>query len=147
MIKKLTFIFVIIFLMILLVVYASYKMNLQNLQQISEENAYYEAYLNKQVFGTDVLTVINKATNENVKNDILKDEKGFFIENDTNSIKIELNMLNNGEKATYQMETIQTVGTKGFIKNFNLIYFKCTQIEYHDKTKKVKKVVFEQLEE
>ena len=145
--KKLMIVIIMIFVIIILVIGVSYKMNLQNLQEIVQENKQYEAYLDKQIFGTDVITVINKATDENIKNNIAKDDKGFFIENDTNSIKVELVMLNQGEKATYQMETIKKVGTSGFIKNFNLIYFKCTNIEYHDQTKKVKKIVFEQLEE
>ena len=147
MLKKTIIVSAIIFFIILIVIYASYKINLKNLKDILQENSQYETYLNKQIFGTDVLTVINKATDENIKNGIPTDEKGFFIENDTNSIKVELKMLNNGEVLTYQMETIKKVGTSGFIKNFNLIYFKCTEIEYHEKTKQIKKITFEQIEE
>ena len=75
--------------------------------EIRRNNQEYEKYLNKEIFGTDVTTIINKAMDSNQKKGIEKDEKGFFIENDENSIKIELIMLNEGEKVTYQMETIR----------------------------------------
>lgn len=115
--------------------------------EIKKINQEYEIYLNKELFGTDVTTIINKAANSNEKNGIPKDEKGFFIENDTNSIKVEIIMLDEGNSTTYQMETIQKVGINRFIDNFNLINFKCTKIEYHSKTNLVSKIVFEQIEE
>ncbi len=121
--------------------------NYKQATEIKNINKQYEEYLNKELFGTDVTTVINKAINSNEKNNIEKDEKGFFIENDTNSIKVEIVMLNEEGKETYQMETIDKVGINQFINNFNLINFKCSNIEYHDKTKMVKKIVFEQIEE
>ena len=121
--------------------------NYKQATEIKNINKQYEEYLNKELFGTDVTTVINRAMNSNEKNKIEKDEKGFFIENDTNSIKVEIVMLNEEGKETYQMETIDKVGINQFINNFNLIIFKCSNIEYHDKTKMVKKIVFEQIEE
>ena len=33
-----------------------------------------------------------------------------------------------------------------FVKNFNVILFKCTNIEYHQKTGKISKLTFEQIE-
>lgn len=121
--------------------------NNTKLANIKENNQKYEIYLDKEVFGTDVTTVINKAIDDNEKREIPKDEKGFFIQNDTNSIKVELVMLNGESKETYQMETLNKVGLSGFIKNFNLINFKCSKIEYHNKTKLISKIVFEQIEE
>ena len=99
------------------------------------------------MFGTEVASVIHKATDHNLKHEIKQDEKGFFIPNETNSIKVEIKLQDEKELKTYQMETIQKVGTEGFIKNFNLIQFKCTNIEYHNQTKRVAKLVFEQIEE
>ncbi len=117
--------------------------NNTKLAKIKENNQKYEIYLDKEVFGTDVTTVINKAIDDNEKREIPKDEKGFFIQNDTNSIKVELVMLNGESKETYQMETLNKVGLSGFIKNFNLINFKCSKIEYHDKTKLISKIIFD----
>lgn len=121
--------------------------NNKNLSTIKRYNKQYEEYYQKKVYGTEVITLINKATNENVKNDVKKDEKGYFINNDLNSIKIEIKLLNDKKITTYQMETLTNVGLEGFIKNFNLIKFKCTNIKYHNDTKKVSKITFEQIEE
>lgn len=145
--KKTLIVFSIIFLSAVLIVSVSLVQNKENLITIQKENAEYEKYKEGQVFGTQVASLINKAINENLKNEVKQDEKGFFIENETNSVKIEIKLQNEKELKTYQMETIQKVGTDGFIKNFNLILFKCTNIEYHEQTKRVSKVVFEQIEE
>lgn len=145
--KKIILVFLMLLVVLILIISTSIMGNVRSLSEIKKQNEEYEMYLDKQVFGTQVLTVINKATNENMKNKILKDEKGFFIPNDTNSIGVEIQMLSEGKKSTYLMETIQKVGTQGFIKNFNLINFKCSKIEYHEQTKRVSKIIFEQIEE
>lgn len=121
--------------------------NYKTTVEIKKINQEYETYLNKELFGTDVTTIINKAANSNEKNEVPKDEKGFFIENDTNSIKVEIVMMDEEDTRTYQMETIQKVGINRFIDNFNLINFRCSKIEYHNKTKLVRKIVFEQIEQ
>lgn len=115
--------------------------------EIQKINKEYELYKDKELLGTDVTTAINKALDSNERNEIPKDEKGFYIENDTNSIKVEIVMYNEDEPKTYQMETIQKVGITGFINNFNLIDFTCSKIEYHEKTKMISKIIFEQVKE
>ena len=117
------------------------------MKKTQEQNQEYEIYLNKKIYGTDVITVINKATNQNNKNNVEKDKNGFFIENNENSIKVQLNLIYEQELVTYEMETLTKVGIEGFVKNFNTIRFKCVKIEYHESTKKVKTIVFEQIEE
>jgi preprotein translocase subunit SecG len=146
-VKKTIIIFCIIFFTILLVVCVSLTQNSENLATIKKENAVYEEYIDKTVFGTEVMTIINKAMNTNEKNNVEKDEDGFYINNNINSIQVELKLLSDSKLYTYQMETIQKVGKEGFIKNFNLILFKCTNIEYHESTKRVSKITFEQIEE
>ena len=47
---------------------------------------------------------------------------------------------------TYPMEEIHSNEIVKFVQNFNLIKFKCTSIEYHKKTGKVSKLIFEELE-
>lgn len=145
--KKTILIFSVFIFCILLVVCVSLGKNQENLIQVQKENAEYEQYKEKEVFGTEVVSIINKATNYNLKNEVEQDTKGFFIPNETNSIKIELKLFDGDNLKTYQMENIQKAGTEGFIQNFNLITFKCTNIEYHKQTKRVAKLVFEQLEE
>lgn len=113
--------------------------------EVKKINKEYETYLNKQILGLDVTSVINKAIDSNTKNEIQKDDKGFFIENNTNSIKVEVIIYNEEIPKTYKMETIEKAGMNGFIDNFNLIDFTCSKIEYHEKTNQVKKIIFEQV--
>ena len=145
--KKVIIILGIIFFCIILVIMVSLTKNKENLVSIQRENAIYEQYKDKQVFGTEVISMMNKATSQNIKNGIGQDEKGFFIENDSNSLKIEVKLRNEEDLKIYQMETIQKVGNEKFVQNFNLILFQCTNIEYHNQTKKIAKMVFEQMEE
>lgn len=145
--KKTIIIFSIIFCTILLVVYVSLTQNSRNIIDIQNENAEYEKYKDKELFGTEVASIINKVINENIKNGVIQDEKGLYISNNTNSINVEIKLKNEEELQTYKMETIAKVGTSGFVKNFNLILFKCTSIDYHKQTGRIAKIVFEQIEE
>lgn len=114
-------------------------------RKIIKYNLEYETYLNKEVLGTDVVSVMNKAINQNEKNNIQKDEKGYYIENNENSIKIYLKMIT--IEKTYPMEEFYNNGMVNFVQNFNLINFKCTSIEYHQRTGKIKQMIFEELAE
>lgn len=113
-------------------------------EAIKKENAQYEKYLNKEILGTELATLISKVTDQNEKNDIKKDEKGYYINNNENSIKIDLKMTT--VNRTYPMEEIYNNQIINFVQNFNLIKFKCTNIEYHNATGKISKLVFEELE-
>lgn len=113
------------------------------LKHVKQLNSEYEYYLGKQVYGLDLATLINKAVNQNENNHISKNENGYYIENDENSIKIEVKMISK-EKA-YPMEVFYNNDITRFVDNFNLIYFKCTNIEYHKKTGQISKMMFEEL--
>ena len=112
--------------------------------QIKKENMEYEKYLDKQILGTELATLISKVIDKNEKNNILKDGKGYYINNGQNSIKIDLKM--NTIDKTYPMEEIYNNKITLFVENFNFINFKCINLEYHEKTGKVSKLVFEELE-
>lgn len=107
------------------------------------ENMPYETYLNREIFGSDLASVINRAINDNNKNNLEKDEKGLYIANDTNSIKIQVKITDND--TTYDMETFYNNGMDNFIKYYNQIKFKCTNVEYHEATNKIKYMLFEQI--
>ena len=137
-----------IFLAIVLIIvaivgfkYISYK-NEYNI--IQNENAEFEEYKDKEVYGLNVGTMINKAVDKNTKNKIEKDDNGNFIQNDSNSIEIEIYMTDN--ETTYKMETIYNSGTEQFVQYYGNIKFKCSKIEYHEKTGKIKYLLFEQQE-
>ena len=59
---------------------------------VKQENLKYEYYLDKTIYGTDLATIINKVVNENENNGIKKDENNYYIENEENSIKVEVKM-------------------------------------------------------
>ncbi len=112
--------------------------------EIKKENEQYEGYLNKEILGTNLASLIGKVIDKNEKNNIQKDDKGYYIDNAENSIRIDLNMTT--VKKTYPMEEIYNNNIAKFVQNFNLIKFKCTSIEYHEKTGKISKLVFEELQ-
>ena len=112
---------------------------------LKQENSKYECYLHRTIYGTEVATIINKAINQNENNQVQKDEKKHYIENNENSIKIEIKMLTTGK--TYPMEEIYNNDMTQFVQNFNFIQFKCTKLEYHKSSGKVKKLLFEEVEE
>lgn len=133
-----TFLIIIIILSIMLV---NTKSNNKKLQQV---NAEYEYYLNRTIFGTELVTLINKAIDNNKKEKLAKDENGFYISNETSSILITVKMLNVEE--TYQMEKIFALGTEQFIELFNSSKFISEEITYHEKTKRIATMVFKQIE-
>ena len=134
------FVIVIVIVSIIAVRYSSYKVEQDTIMQ---ENAEFEQYKDKEIYGLDLATIINKVMDKNIKNEIPKDDKGMFIENDTNSIKMEIYMTDNEE--TYRAETFYNNGIEQFMEFYRDIKFKCSKIEYHEKTGKIKYLYFEQI--
>ena len=141
--QSLLIILAIIFIVICIVSGTILNIQTEN-KEISKYNLEYEKYLNKEVLGTEVATLISKVIDQNEKNNVAKDEKKYYINNNQNSIKIDLKMIT--IEKTYPMELIYKNDITSFVKNFNVILFKCTNIEYHKKTGKVSKLIFEQIE-
>ena len=100
--KKVAIFFIIIILIIcaIFAMYISYKAN-YNISKKS--NLSFEKYLNEEVYGSELATVINRAIDRNEKNEVEKNNKGIYQNNDTNSINIEIKMLD--DDTIYQMET------------------------------------------
>lgn len=139
---------IIIFVVLLMIIFSTigFLTNIQSQKkQIQKENIEYEYYLNKEIYGVDVATIINKAIESNKKNKVETDANNYYIDNKENSIKIELKMIT--IEKTYQMEEIANNDITNFVKYFNIIKFKCSKIEYHSKTGRVSKITFEQIEE
>lgn len=141
---KKIFIFLVIVLIIVVGIgykYMSYK-NEYNV--IQKENKEFEEYKDNEVYGLEVGTMINKAVDKNTKNKIEKDNNGNFIQNNKNSIEIEIYITDN--ETTYKMETIYNAGTEQFVQYYGNIKFKCSKIEYHEDTGRIKYILFEQQE-
>lgn len=144
--KKNIVIISLILLIIIIICFIGIWNNSKRLLMQKQENKEYEQYLNKEIYGTDVATILNKAMNSNKQNS-LEQKDGKYIENDTNSIIVELVMITNEEKEktkTYRMETIDKVGISEFIKNFNTAKFKIAKLEYHEQTRKIKYIEISQ---
>lgn len=141
--QSLLIVLAIIFIVICLV--SATLINIQSEKNaVKQENTEYEKYLNKEILGTDVATLISKVVDQNEKNKVQKDENGYYIDNNQNSIKIDLKMTT--IEKTYPMEEIYNSKITNFVQNFNLIEFKCTNIEYHKQTGRISKIIFEELQ-
>ena len=140
--KKL-FIFIIIIIVILAVIgikYYSYRVDYITVKQ---ENSEYDQYINDEIYGIDLATAINKTVDKNIRNKVEIAEDGTFIQNEENSIEIEIYMQDN--ETTYKMETIYNNGTEQFIQYYGNIKFKCSKTEYHESTGKLSYMLFEQI--
>ena len=142
--KKLLLILLSLFIIIIFSIYGLLINNEKQNEDLTNYNREYEQYLNKTINGTELATLINKVININEKNDIQKDENNYYIENQENSIKIEIKLI--VTEKTYPMEEIYDKNTDEFVKYFSLENFKCTSIEYHNKTGKISKMLFEQID-
>lgn len=142
--KKLAIFFLIVIIIIVGIsyMYLNYKANYYTAQR---ENKQFESYQGQEIYGAELATVINKAVDNNRSNEVAKDEKGKYINNDNNSIKIDIKMLDNDK--IYTMETLYSGGMDKFVQFYSEIKFKCTKLEYHKTTNKVKYLLFEQITE
>lgn len=145
--KKTITLLVILFILITLVVGVAITQNNKQLAKIRQINQQYEIYLDKEIYGTDVASIINKIVDFNSKNQVAKNEEGIFLENDTNSIKGEIQFLYDEEVVTHPVEAVYNRGLNSFISNFNVTKFKLITIQYHEQTKQVSLIVLKQLEQ
>ena len=142
--KKIVIFFIIVILIVcgISYLYLNYK---AEYNMSKKANLEFEKYLDEEVYGADLATVINRAVDNNEKNEVEKDNKGIYLDNETNSISIEIKMTDND--SIYKMETIYNGGIQNFINYYNSIKFKCVEIKYHNSTNKVKYMLFEQITE
>ena len=139
--KKLAIIFLIGVILIVGIsyMYLNYK---ASYNEARKTNYQFESYYEKEFYGADVVTLINKAYDNNLTSGVERDKNGIFIENDTNSIKIDVKIIDND--TLYNMETLYIAGMDKFVENYNGIKFKCTKIEYHQ-NRKIKYMLIEQI--
>lgn len=132
---------------IFFVIMCSLFIFLRNIQAkeraLKKENSQYEVYLNQEIYGTDLATLINKIVNHNEKNNVQKNENGYYIE-DENSIILQVNMKT--VEKTYKMEQFYNNDITMFVKNFNQIEFRCTDINYKQNGK-INSLTFEEIQE
>lgn len=131
---------VIIVIVLVAVNYINYKTDYKNIQKYNLE---FEENYQKEIYGIDLTTIINKVINNNEKNNVEIGQYKKYEDNGTNSINIDIKMLDIDE--VYSMETFYRGGIEQFVQHYGNIKFKCTQIKYHKQTGKVSYLYFEQI--
>ena len=122
--------------------YTNYK---KEHNSVLKYNLEFERNYQKEIYGIDLTTIINKVINNNEKNNVEIGQEGQYLDNKTNSINIDIMMTDTNE--TYPMETFYNGGVEKFVQYYGNIQFKCTKIEYHKKTGLVSYLYFEQISE
>ena len=141
--KKIAIFFLCIIIIIVGIsyIYLDYKANYNDAKI---KNKQFDSYLNQEIYGRELTTIINKAIDNNEHNEIEKEEKtGKYINNEKNSINIDVKMLDIDK--TYNMEMFYNGGMERFVQAYGEIKFKCSKIEYHKSTQRVKYMLFEQI--
>ena len=116
----------------------------QTEKQVLQFNKTFEDYKDKISLGSEVATLINKAIDNNEKNQINKNDKGIYQDDGKYSVQVFIRLEKDGD--LFSMERINALKITEFVKNFSLQDFKCTGIEYHKETKRVSKIYFEAIE-
>ena len=141
--KKWIFFIIAILLAILAIIVYKYNTYNSEIQKIKRLNKEFETFIDGEITGTSLITLINKSVDLNKKNNIGLDSKNHYIDNGRNSIIIEIKFLDSED--IFRMEQINSLGSGIFIKNYAAETFKCTKKEYHEKTNIIKYMLFEQI--
>ena len=142
--KKTLIIIAIIFIVIIAILLGNYS-NVEKLQEeLTEFNLDYEQYIGEEIYGTDIATIINNAVNNNEQENIEKDEEGYYIQNDANSVEIEIKIIDLEEETIFKMETFYNGGIEQFVQYYGTILFKAEKIEYNS-AGRVSYMLFEQI--
>jgi len=140
--KKIALLFLTIVIIIVGIsyMYLNYK---SRYYEAEKENKQFNSYYNQEIYGAELTTIINKAIDNNTINEVQKDNKGKYIDNNKDSISIDIKMLDVDK--VYNMESLNSGGMDKFVQYYNNITFKCMKIDYHQSTGKVKYMLFEQI--
>ena len=123
--KKIILLILAILAIIIATISYLYMTNKANYEMAQKQNVQYESYYQQEIYGPDLATLINKAVDDNNKNDVEKTKKGKYIENTTNSINIDIKFTD--DNTIHAMEEIYNGGISTFIQYYNQIKFKCTR--------------------
>lgn len=140
--KKIIIFFLIIIAIITVFTYCyfDYQVAYRNAKKVNEQ---FDKYKDSEVQGSELYSLINKVVDSNEKNEVQKDKKGKYINNENNSINIDIKFIDND--VIYNMEKIYMGGLENFLTYYRSITFKCNEIQYHRATGKVKYMRFEQI--
>jgi len=120
-----------------------YLNQVAELKSAEKENLKFEVYKDKEISGSDLASIINRAVDENQKNEIKKEKNGKYIDNEFNSINIDIKFID--DDVIYNIEKIYNNGIEKFVYYYRNIIFICKEAQYHDSTGKIKYMKFEQI--
>lgn len=149
--KKIFWSIMLLLVVIIVVLAVKITDNTNKKTSVAGFNAEFEDYKDKTIYGADVITIINKAIDNNENYNIEKDENSFYIDDNKYCLKVDLTLLTKDEKeqikeVNYSMEVLQKAGLDGFISSFSLTGFKCTNVSYNQ-TGRISKISLKQIEE
>jgi hypothetical protein len=141
--KKNFLIIAVILIVLVIILGYNYKISQASKNEILKFNSAYEEYNLDTLNGLDITTVINKATSNNEKYEIEKDESGYYNLDDENSIEIYVTIYIDATTTnTYKMEKINAVGMSQFTYGYGQVSFECKDVTYH-KNGKIASMTFE----
>lgn len=141
--KKTIIILICIFLIIIISIYTYYHSRQNEMISVKKFNYQYEQYFDKEMYGADVATLINKAIDNNEKYEIVKNENDKYIEDEKYCLKVIIKFKD--VDTMYEMESIDKAGMEGFLKNFSNSVFKITDYKYNKHTNRVGKIIVEEI--
>jgi len=89
--KKIAIFFIIIIAIVSTVAYI-YLNQIATNRTLQKENAQFDIKKDQEMIGQELATIMNRVLNTNEKNEIPKNDKGEFIENNENSIKMDIQL-------------------------------------------------------
>ncbi len=145
---KIIVIIAVILIIIVSIIFANYAEYRNKRSKIESLNQEFLIYENSDVQVNVLITLMNRAIEMNKQNNIAQDEQKRFYENDENSIKIFLEIKSRG--SVIPMEDL-ILGEKAGIGKvsyaFSDMSFQITNVEFHEKTGQVKKIIFTAIED
>lgn len=140
--KKISIFFVIVIAIIGTFCYIYGETKISHNRKVAN-NQQYEKILNKEITGSELVSIINKIINSNEENQIKLDKNERFKDNEENSIQARIKFKDSDQ--VFYIEQIYNNDIKKFIQLYSISKFKCTSIEYHKKTKLIKSLYFEEV--
>ena len=140
--KKFIVLFSIVIIIVAVVAF-NYINYTNNQNEVKRYNLELGKNYQKEIYGIDLTTTINKVINNNEKTNVEKNQQGRYINNNSDSINIDIKMIDLDR--VFTMEELYNGGMEQFVQYYGNIQFKCTKIEYHKKTGKISYMYYEQI--
>lgn len=99
--KKTIVVILIIIIFSFILFLSWYNKNIQIINEIKKFNSEYDFFLNKDITGVELTTIINKSLENNNKYNIKKDKNGIFVDDGKYSIEILIKPIKDRKDISY----------------------------------------------